>query len=74
MNIKQFAKRLNLSITTVSRALGGYPDVSEKTRERVKKFAIKYQYKPNPYASVLASGKTKTVGYKSRFKPWNNPF
>ncbi len=63
MNIKQFAKRLNLSITTVSRALGGYPDVSEKTRERVKKFAIKYQYKPNPYASVLASGKTKTVGY-----------
>ncbi len=63
MNIKQFAKRLNLSITTVSRALGGYPDVSEKTRERVKKFAIKYQYKPNPYASVLASGKTNTVGY-----------
>ncbi len=63
MNIKQFAKRLNLSITTVSRALGGYQDVSEKTRERVKKFAIKYQYKPNPYASVLASGKTNTVGY-----------
>ena len=63
MNIKQFAKRLNLSITTVSRALGGYPDVSEKTRERVKKFALKYQYSPNPYASILASGKTKTVGY-----------
>ena len=63
MNIKELAKKLDLSITTVSRALGGYADVSEKTRERVKKFASKYQYNPNPYASVLASGKTKTVGY-----------
>ncbi len=63
MNIKELAKKLNLSITTVSRALGGYPDVSDKTREKVKRFALKYKYKPNPYASVLASGKTKTVGY-----------
>ncbi len=63
MNIKQLAKKLDLSITTVSRALGGYSDVSEKTRKRVKKFALKYSYSPNPYASVLASGKTKTVGY-----------
>ena len=63
MNIKELAKKLDLSITTVSRALGGYSDVSEKTRERVKKFALKYQYSPNPYASILASGKTKTVGY-----------
>ena len=63
MNIKQLSKKLGLSITTVSRALGGYSDVSDKTRKRVKKFATKYQYSPNPYASVLASGKTKTVGY-----------
>ena len=63
MNIKELAGKLGLSITTVSRALGGYPDVSEKTRARVKKFATKYQYRPIPYASVLASGKTKTVGY-----------
>ena len=63
MNIKELAKKLGLSITTVSRALGGYSDVSEKTRERVKKFADKYKYRPNPYASTLASGNTKTVGY-----------
>ncbi len=63
MNIKKLANKLGLSITTVSRALGGYSDVSEKTRKRVKKFAAKYKYSPNPYASVLASGKTKTVGY-----------
>ena len=43
MNIKKLASKLGLSITTVSRALGGYSDVSEKTRERVKKFAEKYQ-------------------------------
>ena len=63
MNIKELAKKLGLSITTVSRALGGYSDVSEKTRDRVKKFASKYHYSPNLYASTLASGKTKTVGY-----------
>ena len=63
MNIKELAKKLNLSITTVSRALGGYSDVSEKTREKVKKYAQKYRYSPNLYASALASGRSKTVGY-----------
>ena len=39
MDIKKLSKKLGLSITTVSRALGGYSDVSDRTRERVKKFA-----------------------------------
>ncbi len=63
MNIKQLSKKLNLSITTVSRALGGYSDVSQKTRERVKKYAKKYKYSPNLNASRLASNKSKTVGF-----------
>ena len=63
MNIKELAKKLDLSITTVSRALGGYSDVSEKTRQRVYRFAKKYNYSPNPYASRLASGKSKTLGF-----------
>ena len=63
MNIKNLSKKLSLSITTVSRALGGYSDVSEKTRKRVIKFAKKYNYSPNPNASRLASGKSKTVGF-----------
>ena len=58
MNIKTLSKKLGLSITTVSRALGGYSDVSEKTRKRVERFAKKYNYSPNPYASSLASGKS----------------
>ena len=61
MNIKELAKKLGLSITTVSRGLGDYSDVSEKTRERVKKFANKYNYNPNPYASTLASGKVQKL-------------
>ena len=63
MDIKTLAKKLGLSITTVSRALGGYSDVSEKTRQRVKKFARKYNYNPNPYASNLASGKSNIIGF-----------
>ena len=63
MNIKQLSKKLGLSITTVSRALGGYSDVSKKTKERVKKFAKKYKYSPNLNASRLASNKSNTVGF-----------
>ena len=63
MNIKDFSKKLKLSITTVSRALGGYSDVSEKTRKRIIKLAKKYNYSPNPNASRLASGKSNTVGF-----------
>jgi len=63
MDIRALSKKLGLSITTVSRALGGYSDVSEKTRMKVKKYAKKYKYSPNPYASRLASGKSNTVGF-----------
>ena len=44
MNIKKLAKKLNLSITTVSRGLGGYSDVSEATRKKIIKYAKKYNY------------------------------
>ena len=54
MNIIELAKKLDLSITTVSRALGGYSDVSDFTRRRVMDFAKKHNYNPNPYASNLA--------------------
>ncbi len=63
MDIKTLSRKLKLSTTTVSRALGGYSDVSEKTRKRVYAFAKKYNYSPNPYARSLASGKSNTVGF-----------
>ena len=62
MNIKNISKKLGISITTVSRALGGYSDVSEKTREKVLKYARKYNYTPNLNASNLASRRSNIVG------------
>ena len=63
MNITELAKKIGLSITTVSRALGDYDDVSQKTKEKIKKMAKKYNYVPNPYASNLASRKRNIVGF-----------
>lgn len=49
-------------MTTVSRALNGYPEVSEHTRQRVVEAANLLGYKPNPVARRLASGKAQAVG------------
>lgn len=63
MNLKQLANHLKLSPTTVSRALNGYPEVSEATRERVKAAAEKYNYHPSHHANSLATGKSKAIGH-----------
>ncbi|MEM9626366.1 MAG: substrate-binding domain-containing protein [Pseudomonadota bacterium] len=62
MNLDEFAERLGLSKTTVSRALAGYSDVSAKTRARVEEAAIAHGYQPNPLAQRLRSGRLDTVG------------
>ena len=48
MNLKQLSHMLSLSQTTVSRALNGYPEVSEETRRRVMDAAKRHGYRPNP--------------------------
>ena len=58
MNIKELAKKLGLSITTVSRALGDYSDVSEKTKEKIKKLPKNIIIVPNPYASYFSIWKS----------------
>ncbi|NRA22586.1 MAG: LacI family DNA-binding transcriptional regulator [Oceanospirillaceae bacterium] len=63
MNLKQFSQILNLSQTTVSRALNGFPEVSEKTRNRVLSAAIEYNYHPNTQAKSLATGKSMAIGH-----------
>jgi LacI family transcriptional regulator len=60
--IKDIAKAAGVSITTVSRALNGYSDVSEKTRSRIKKLADELAYRPNAQAQSLVLKKTKTIG------------
>jgi LacI family transcriptional regulator len=54
---------LTLSQTTVSRALNGYPEVSEETRRRVMDAAKRHGYRPNPSARRLATGKSGMIGY-----------
>ena len=62
INLKELAKLLKLSPTTVSRALGDYPEVSAVTRARVKQTARLHGYQPNPVARRLQKGKTETIG------------
>lgn len=63
MNLKELAERLNLSQTTVSRALNGYPEVSEATRRRVTEAAARFNYRPNLRARTLATGRSMCIGH-----------
>lgn len=63
MNLKELASKLGLSPTTVSRALNGYPEVNEATRERVMVAAKRYNYRPNTRAIRLATGRAMAVGH-----------
>ncbi len=63
MNLKQLSEALGLSPTTVSRALNGYPEVNEDTRERVRLAAQKHNYKPHARAQSLATGRAFAIGH-----------
>ena len=60
--LKELAKLLNISVSTVSKALNDSHEISEKTRIRVKELAVKLNYKPNRIAQQLQPNKTKTIG------------
>ena len=60
--LKALAAELNLSVPTVSRALGGYQDISQKTRDRVALKAREMGYVPNSAARMLVSGRSDFVG------------
>ncbi|GFE64245.1 LacI family DNA-binding transcriptional regulator [Litoreibacter roseus] len=63
MNLRQLSEVLGLSQTTVSRALNGYPEVSEKTRVRVREAAERHNYRPSLRATSLATGRTMMIGH-----------
>ncbi len=63
MNLKELAISLGLSPTTVSRALNGYPEVNEVTRERVVAAAKRHSYLPNTRAIRLATGRAMAVAH-----------
>ncbi|HEY9011727.1 MAG TPA: substrate-binding domain-containing protein [Devosia sp.] len=62
MNLKELARNLGLSQTTVSRALNGYPEVNEATRQRVSEAAVRLGYRPNANARRLATGRAGAIG------------
>ncbi len=61
MSIQALADSLGLSISTVSRSLNGYTDVSAATRQRVFDAAKAMNYSPHPVAHRLATGKTGAI-------------
>lgn len=63
VTIRDVAKRLNLSITTVSRGLDGYDDVAAKTRERVIRTANRMGYVPSRAARQLRRKRADAIGY-----------
>lgn len=62
MKLKDFAAQIGLSPTTVSRALSGYPEVSDKTRKRVEAEAVRLGYHPDVNAVRLATGRAGAIG------------
>jgi LacI family transcriptional regulator len=60
--LKEIANQLGISITTVSKALKGYSDVSEKTRKTVIELANQLNYTPNSFAVNLRTKESKTIG------------
>ena len=62
VTLREIANKLNISVTTVSKALKDYPDVSPKTKSLVKELATTLNYKPNAFAVNLRTRESKTIG------------
>ena len=62
LTMKDIAKMVGVSESTVSRAINGKPGVGDKTREKILALVEKYQYRPNSLAKGLASKETRTLG------------
>ena len=62
ITIKDIAKALEISTTTVSKAMNDYSDIGSETKKKVKEYAEKIGYEPNIHASFLRTKKTKLIG------------
>ncbi|WP_219224127.1 LacI family DNA-binding transcriptional regulator [Pedobacter antarcticus] len=61
INIKELAKALNLSTSTVSRAFRDNSDISRETKDKILAAAKELNYQPNHYASNLREQRSKTI-------------
>lgn len=62
ITLKDIAKELKLSPSTVSRALRNHPAISKETKELVRDYAVKHKYKPNTLALQLRTNRNNTIG------------
>ena len=62
INIKELARELKLSVSTISKALHDSHEISDNTKRRVLDTAERLNYVPNPYASSLRGRKSKNIG------------
>jgi len=62
ITVKDLAKILDVSISTISKALNDSYEISIETKQKVQKIAKLHNYIPNKLASSLKSGKTRTIG------------
>jgi LacI family transcriptional regulator len=62
ITIKDIATALNLSVSTVSKALRDSYEISEATKKLVKAYAQEHNYRPNPIAQSLKQGHSKSIG------------
>ncbi len=60
--IKEIAKRLNVSVSTVSRALHNHSSIGLRTKTQVQQLAAELNYEPNQAAISFKQGKTMTLG------------
>ncbi len=75
--LKSIAKSTGYSVTTVSRALGGYDDVNEKTRQVILAEAKRQNYQPNLNARNLKGQQSQTIGLvlpTSETRSYDDPF
>jgi LacI family transcriptional regulator len=61
INMKLLAEKLNLSVSTVSKAFRNSYDISEETKNKILSLAAELNYQPNPLASSLRTQRTRTI-------------
>jgi LacI family transcriptional regulator len=61
VNLKKLASELNVSISTVSKALKDSHEIGQETKDKVLNKARELGYKPNPYATYMRNHKSKTI-------------
>ncbi|MBA2133395.1 LacI family DNA-binding transcriptional regulator [Capillibacterium thermochitinicola] len=62
ITIKDIAQKAGVSVATVSKVLNNYPDVSQKTKDKVARVIKEYNFRPNAVARSLTTQKSYTVG------------